>query len=50
VPPYGGGVPYGAAAPIEEKAFLENEIACLEKELAAVKSRLEEIAAESAEE
>jgi hypothetical protein len=48
--PYGHPVPYAAPAPAEEKSVLENEIAYLEQQLAAVKSRLDEIAAESAEE
>ncbi|MFH1314316.1 MAG: DUF5320 domain-containing protein [Candidatus Eisenbacteria bacterium] len=50
VAPYGGGVPYSAAAPVGEKAFLESEITNLEQQLAAVKSRLAEMGAESAEE
>jgi hypothetical protein len=50
VAPYGGAVPYAAPSPVEEKALLENEIAYLQQQLAAVKSRLEEIGAASAEE
>jgi hypothetical protein len=47
--PYGPVAPYAAPAPAEERAFLENEIAYLEEQLAAVKGRLDEIGAESAE-
>ena len=47
---YGGAFPYAAPAPAEERTFLENEITYLEQQLAAVKSRLDEIAAEPAEE
>jgi hypothetical protein len=47
---YGGAFPYAAPAPAEERTFLENEITYLEQQLAAVKSRLDEIAAKPAEE
>ena len=50
VAPYGGAAPSPAIAPVEEKAFLKSEITNLEQQLAAVKSRLAEIGAESAEE
>ena len=47
--PYGRPAPHVAPAPAEEKAFLENEIAHLEQQLAAVRSRLDEIGVEPAE-
>jgi hypothetical protein len=48
-PPYGAVAPYPAAAPVDEQAFLENELAQLEQQLAAVKNRLAEIGTETAE-
>jgi hypothetical protein len=50
VPAYGAPVPYPAAAPFDEKTFLESEITNLEQQLAAVKSRLAEIGTEPTEE
>jgi uncharacterized protein YceH (UPF0502 family) len=50
VSPYWGVAPYPAWAPSEEKSFLENEVALLEQQLAAVKERLDQIGKESVEE
>ena len=48
--PYYAFPPYAAQAAPDEKSFLENELAYLEQQIAAVKNRLEEIGAEPAEE
>jgi hypothetical protein len=48
--PYWAAARYPAAAPADEKAFLENELAYLEQQLAAVRSRLGEIGTESTDE
>jgi hypothetical protein len=50
MPAYGGGVPYPQAAPVDEKAFLENQLAYLEQQLAGIKERLAEIGTQTAEE
>jgi hypothetical protein len=49
VPAYGVGASYPQAAPVDEKAFLENQLAYLESQLAAVKERLDELGATTAE-
>ena len=49
MPAYGVGVPYAQAEPVDEKAFLENQLAYLESQLAAVKQRLDEIGTQAAE-
>jgi len=50
VPAYGYGVPYPQASPVEEKAFLENQLAYLESQLTAIKERLAEIGQQTSEE
>ena len=49
VPPYGAVAPYPAAAPSDEKAFLQNELTYLEQQLDAVRKRLAEIGTQTAE-
>jgi hypothetical protein len=50
VPMYGYGAPNPQAAPVDEKAFLENQLAYLESQLTAIKDRLAEIGQQTAEE
>jgi hypothetical protein len=47
--PYGAMPPYPATQAVDEKGYLEDQAAYLEKELAAVKQRLEELATEAEE-
>ena len=49
-PPYAAVTPYPAAAPFDEKASLENQVAYLEQQLTAIKNRLTEIGTQTAEE
>jgi hypothetical protein len=49
VPQYRAAAPYSAPDPADEKSFLENELAYLEQQMAAVKNRLAELGTEPAE-
>ncbi len=49
-PPYAAAVPYPTAAPLDEKAFLENQVMYLEQQLTAIRDRLAEIGTQTTEE
>jgi len=47
-PAYQVAAPYPAAAPFDEKAFLDNQVTYLEQQIAAVRNRLSEIETQTA--